>query len=223
MIKKRIFTLSILFIMICKTTFSEVKGGFEAIVNVPLGMGITIIHDNVNVEGNPKGKLNFQGGIEVNLGYMFQIKEKMGVSLLGVIGYGYTESKYSKYNNTVRYKFTDNDLYFGIMPKFNFYSCSIGLNIGYKITLSPNSSYYTPEIGNIEIKHDHYARLYIRGTFDYSFFVGIDSAINLGFYVGYDFGSYWAQTSSYLNVVKDETFGNVDIGVQLGYRYGPKF
>lgn len=157
------------------------------------------------------------------MGYMFQIKEKMGVSLLGVIGYGYTESKYSKYNNTVRYKFTDNDLYFGIMPKFNFYSCSIGLNIGYKITLTPNSSYYTPEIGNIEIKHDHYARLYIRGTFDYSFFVGIDSAINLGFYVGYDFGSYWAQTSSYLNVVKDETFGNVDIGVQLGYRYGPKF
>ena len=223
MIKKRIFTPSILFIMICKTTFSEVKGGFEAIVNVPLGMGITIIHDNVNVECNPKGKLNFQGGIEVNLGYMFQIKEKMGVSLLGVIGYGYTESKYSKYNNTVRYKFTDNDLYFGIMPKFNFYSCSIGLNIGYKITLSPNSSYYTPEIGNIEIKHDHYARLYIRGTFDYSFFVGIDSAINLGFYVGYDFGSYWAQTSSYLNVVKDETFGNVDIGVQFGYRYGPKF
>ena len=223
MVQKRIFTLIIIFIMICKTTFSEVKWGFEAIVNVPLGMGITIIHDNVNVEGNPKGKLNFQGGIEVNLGYMFQIKEKMGVSLLGVIGYGYTESKYSKYNNTVRYKFTDNDLYFGIMPKFNFYSCSIGLNIGYKITLSPNSSYYTPEIGNIEIKHDHYARLYIRGTFDYSFFVGIDSAINLGFYVGYDFGSYWAQTSSYLNVVKDETFGNVDIGVQFGYRYGPKF
>lgn len=72
MIKKRIFTLSILFIMICKTTFSEVKGGFEAIVNVPLGMGITIIHDNVNVEGNPKGKLNFQGGIEVNWDICFK-------------------------------------------------------------------------------------------------------------------------------------------------------
>ena len=74
MAQKRIFTLIILFIMICKTTFSEVKGGFEAIVNVPLGMGITVIHKNVNVEGNPKGEVNFQGGIEANLGYMFQIK-----------------------------------------------------------------------------------------------------------------------------------------------------
>ena len=83
--------------------------------------------------------------------------------------------------------------------------------------------YIAKETGNIEIKHDHHARLYIRGTFDYSFFAGIDSAINLGFYVGYDFGSYWAQTSEYLNVVKDETFGNVDIGIQLGYRYGLKF
>lgn len=223
MAQKRIFTLIILFIMICKTTFSEAKGGFEAIVNVPLGMGITVIHKNVNVEGNPKGEVNFQGGIEANLGYMFQIKEKMGISLLGVMGYSYTETKYSKYNNTVRYKFTDNDLYFGIMPKFNFYSCSIGLNIGYKITLTPNSLYYTPELGNIEIKHDYYARLYMRATFDYSFFVGIDSAVNLGFYIGYDFGNYWAQTSSYLNVVENETFGNVDIGIQFGYRYGPKF
>ncbi|MEI0446056.1 hypothetical protein R4J03_03225 [Brachyspira intermedia] len=74
MAQKRTFTLIILFIMICKTTFSEVKGGFEAIVNVPLGMGITVIHKNVNVEGNPKGEVNFQGGIEANLGYMFQIK-----------------------------------------------------------------------------------------------------------------------------------------------------
>ena len=55
MAQKRTFTLIILFIMICKTTFSEVKGGFEAIVNVPLGMGITVIYKNVNVEGSPKG------------------------------------------------------------------------------------------------------------------------------------------------------------------------
>lgn len=74
MAQKRTFTLIILFIMICKTTFSEVKGGFEAIVNVPLGMGITVIHKNVNVEGSPKGEVNFQGDIEANLGYMFQIK-----------------------------------------------------------------------------------------------------------------------------------------------------
>ncbi|MEI0516972.1 hypothetical protein [Brachyspira murdochii] len=223
MIKKRIFILIILLITICKTTFTEVKGGFEAIVNVPIGVGITIIHKNIELKGNPKGNVNFQVGIEANLGYMFQIKERMGISLLAVIGYSYTETKYSKFNNTVRYKFIDNDFYFGIMPKFNFYSCSIGLNIGYKITLTPNSIYYTAEIGNIEIKHDTYARLYIRGTFDYSFVVGIDSAINLGFYIGYDFGNYWAQTSEYLNVVKDETFGNIDIGLQLGYRYGPKF
>ncbi|WP_300754008.1 hypothetical protein [uncultured Brachyspira sp.] len=80
MIKKRIFTLIILLIMICKTTFTEVKGGFESIVNVPIGMGITIINKNVEVKGNPKGKVNFQGGIEANLGYMFQIKERMGIS-----------------------------------------------------------------------------------------------------------------------------------------------
>ena len=112
--------------MICKTTFSEVKGGFEAIVNVPLGISITVIHKNVQVQGNPKGKVNFQGGLEANLGYMFQIKERMGISLLGVIGYSYTETKYSKYNDTVKYKFIDNDLYchpisFPIYGKYSDY------------------------------------------------------------------------------------------------------
>ena len=193
---KKYIIFIILLISTYKTSFSEIKGGFEAIINVPLGMGITVKQKNVDVQGNPKGKVNFQGGIEANLGYMFQIKEEMGVSLLGVLGYSYTESKYSKYDDKVQYKFIDNDLYFGIMPKFNFYSCSIGLNIGYKITLTPNSIYYSPETGEKEINHDHYLRLYIRGTFDYYFFAGLDSSINLGFYIGYDFGSYWCKQAA---------------------------
>ena len=210
------------FLSISKISFAASEGGFEAIVNIPLGTALTVVHKNVPVEGNPKGHANFQCGIETDIGYMFQLKENMGISLLGVFGYNYTSASYSKYNGNIKYKFIENDIYIGILPKFNINSFSIGINLGCRFTLSPNIFFYNSK-DTVEIKQDIYPRMYIRGTFDYSIFFREDMAINVGIYIGYDFGDYWDGTSKELYVVKNESFGNVEVGAQFGFRFGPKF
>ena len=48
-------------------------------------------------------------------------------------------------------------------------------------------------------------------------------AINVGIYIGYDFGDYRDGTSKELYVEKNESFGNVEVGAQFGFRFGPKF
>ena len=48
-------------------------------------------------------------------------------------------------------------------------------------------------------------------------------AINVGFYIGYDWGYSWKDVSDKMNVLKNEGYGNLEIGAQVGYRFGPKF
>ena len=59
---------------------------------------------------------------------------------------------------------------------------------------------------------------YIKATFDYSFFFTSKIALNLGAYLGYDFGI------AYKNPSNGEYTGidSFDIGLQLGLRFAPK-
>ncbi|MEI0565143.1 hypothetical protein [Brachyspira pulli] len=210
-----------LLILVCQISYAKI-GGFEIIANVPIGAGITLVDNNVKVAGNPKVGGNFQIGVEADIGYMFQINESMGVSLLGSLGYDFTGFNYSKNNNTQTYKLTSHDLYIGFYPKFNIKGFSIGINVGAKFGINPNVSY---DVSGLSQKYssDTKPRTYIRGTFDYSIFFKENMAINIGFYLGYDWGYNWKESLDALNVLKDEAFGNLDIGLQVGYRFGPKF
>ncbi|ADG72886.1 hypothetical protein [Brachyspira murdochii] len=106
----KIVLISSLLVLVQQISYAKI-GGFELIVNVPIGAGITLVNKNVSVAGNPKLGGNFQIGLEANIGYMFQIMDNMGVSLLGSLGYDFTGFSYSKNNNTENYKNTVHDIY----------------------------------------------------------------------------------------------------------------
>ena len=91
----KIIASCVLLIFVQYTAYSEL-GGFELIINSPIGAGITLVEKNPAVSGNPKGGGNFQIGLEADIGYMFQIRDDMGVSLLGSLGYRYSGFNYSK-------------------------------------------------------------------------------------------------------------------------------
>ncbi|WP_300753400.1 hypothetical protein [uncultured Brachyspira sp.] len=217
----KIVLISSLLILVQQISYAKI-GGFELIVNVPIGAGITLVNKNVSVAGNPKLGGNFQIGVEADIGYMFQIMDNMGVSLLGSIGYDFTGFNYSKNNNTENYKNTVHDIYIGFYPKFNISGFSIGINTGVKFDVSSKLHYETSSASE-DINNKVKPRTYIRGTFDYSIFFKDNMAINVGLYIGYDWGFAWSDTYASADVVKNETFGNLDVGVQVGYRFGPKF
>ncbi|MEI0699279.1 hypothetical protein R4K92_10135 [Brachyspira intermedia] len=217
-----IFLFSFLFVLsISKISYAKI-GGFELIVNVPIGAGITLIDKNITLAGEPKGGGNFQIGVEADIGYMFQIKDNMWVSLLASLGYDFTGFNYSKNNKTEIYKNTVHDIHIGFYPKFNISGFSIGLNVGAKFGVA-NKLNYSSASSSYSYSSKAEPRTYIRGTFDYSIFFKENMAINVGFYIGYDWGYYWKDVSDKMNVLKNEGYGNLEIGAQVGYRFGPKF
>ncbi len=218
----KIFLFGLLFVLIMSQISYAKIGGFELIVNVPIGAGITLVDKNITVAGNPKIGGNFQIGVEADIGYMFQIRENMGVSLLGSLGYDFTSFNYSKNNKTEIYKNTVHDIYIGFYPKFNIAGFSIGLNVGAKFGLG-NKINYSSASSSYSYPSKTEPRTYIRGTFDYSIFFKENMAFNVGLYIGYDWGYYWPSANEQMNVLQNEGYGNLEIGAQIGYRFGPKF
>lgn len=210
------FLFIFLFILIGRVSYGEI-GGFEIIANVPIGAGITLY--------NPSSKFqtsgNFQIGIEADIGYMFNIKENMTMSLLGSLGYGFTGFSYSK-SNDISFKSYVHDLYIGLYPKFNIQGFSIGINTGVKFGVG---SYASLKYSDLESKADIkiQPRTYIKGTFDYSFFFDDKNALNIGLYIGYDWGFKWSDNIPDSIISSYDSYGNLDIGIQIGYRFGPRF
>lgn len=70
---------------------------------------------------------------------------------------------------------------------------------------------------------------YIKASFNYSIFLADNHAVNLGLYLGYDIMPNYnsktvkeikEQNSSFKK--SDIQEGAFDIGIQVGYRFGPK-
>ncbi|MCZ9878384.1 hypothetical protein OFR29_02065 [Brachyspira hyodysenteriae] len=213
---KTIF-VSFLFMLLSQTSYAEI-GGFEIISNVPIGAGITL-YNPASKEFKSSG--NFQIGIEADIGYMFNIKENMGFSLLGSLGYGFTGFNYSK-GSDMNFKSSVHDLYIGFYPKFNIQGFSIGINTGVKFDVGSYSvlKYYDSES---KLENKIQPRTYIKGTFDYSIFFNETMALNIGLYIGYDWGFKWDKVIESSGISSGDSYGNLDIGLQIGYRFGPKF
>ena len=108
-LKKIIFT-AVLAAALSTSAFAE--SGFEFILNVPVGMGINLFptYDIVNtfpkVNGSGKDykratfktpdRLGFDVGVSAQVGYMWQVVNNFGISLLGEIGYSF-DSLYGTY------------------------------------------------------------------------------------------------------------------------------
>ena len=63
---------------------------------------------------------------------------------------------------------------------------------------------------------------YIKATFDYSIFFTDNMAMNVGLYAGYDFGMNMSEKLAPKEVFKYVNFSSFDIGLQLGFKFGPK-
>lgn len=244
-----------LFIIVSMTAVFSMSAfaasGFEAILNVPLGVSLGLPAGKQYKDQKEAGVgAGFDSGITAQLGYMFQVKEGLGVSVLGEIGYAYDTwaiTSKGKGYNSIDYKAYSSSSYhslqIGILPKININQFSIGIGGGVKIPFSASSYYkYESEGMKEEYKENYnYKQLvsevnglglspaligYIKATFDYSIFFTDNMAMNVGLYLGYDFmptrkAYEHIDASGKAETYKDQE-GTFDIGVQLGFKFGPK-
>ena len=208
---KRLFFIVSIFIIFSISAFA--KGGFEFILNVPIGGSYAYPTENMKINVDyvgyeMEGFFGFDIGVVSQLVYMFQIKDGFGISVLGEIGYARDNYKLKYYEfNRGSYggKFTihHNSVQIGLLPKFNVKGFSIGIGGGIKIpvffsyeeeeTYSASISFSriggTPYYDKLmsEVNRDYKIIYYAKITFDYSLFFNENLAFNIGLYFGYDF------------------------------------
>ncbi|ASJ20827.1 hypothetical protein [Brachyspira hampsonii] len=167
-LKKIIFT-AVLAAALSTSAFAA--SGFEFILNVPLGMSISIdnyysshisssgtVNQSANVLYKTPAGLGFDTGVSAQVGYMWQVLNNFGISLLGEIGYSF-DSSFGQYSfdqanvtdgfkvpgakdedtaSTLVGRYPDgfkistytHNLKIGILPKFNINAFSIGIGGG---------------------------------------------------------------------------------------------
>ena len=208
--------------------------GFEAIINVPLGLSIGIPTGTYEALSD-KGRVGFDSGVTAQIGYMIGIG-KLGISVLGEFGYSYDSYKMYLLESEILGKKTEANLNMythsfqvGLLPKINIGQFAIGVGGGVKIPITASYEMYNTILGvnqkttaNLKRKDiEQYSRnviSYIKLTFDYSIYFGSKMALNIGAYLGYDFGL--AQKNAIDN--EYNSVDSFDLGLQLGLRFAPK-
>lgn len=216
---KKFIIISFMFINLI--AFSE--SGFETIINIPIGFSVGVPR-NIN---NSKPSVGlFDIGILVQIGYLIDFKNYIGLSILGELGYSYDNYNYTLDSTYTTFNF--HSLQVGIYPKFNYKNYSIGMGIGIKIPMTGYKNDKTKitdtQLNIIQNKIDivyimdiyNYINVipYIKMTFDYSIFVKHNIAVNFGCYLGYDFGPI---NKSYDGL--KSSVDSFDFGIQFGMRF----
>ena len=212
-------------------TSAFAASGFEFILNVPLGVGIGI-PTKTEKDAGMKSGVGFDGGVAAQLGYMFQVTDGFGISVLGELGYAHTTRSLSAKDETGSWLYSQayilDSFQIGLLPKFNIGAFAIGIGGGVKIPMAVKSYYdekgrgSSTEKVNMKDFRDMYSPAvigYIKGTFDYSIFFMDNLAFNIGLYLGYDM----LKTKAVQELdIKSEMEGVFDIGVELGLKFGPR-
>ena len=232
-------------------TSAFAASGFEFILNVPFGLSVGFESVDVGVEipnssgvnqavvAEAKAGVGFDIGIAAQLGYMFQVKNNFAISLLGELGYSHdtiaaTYGKpnvdtYADFNfDGLKATYTLEQFQIGLLPKFNIGAFAIGIGGGVKIPMSAKEKLALGDLDTKDtFKPDVPVQGYVKLTFDYSLFFTDNLAMNFGLYLGYDTPLYTTQSgagNSYFT-----TFGmegvwihDFNVGLQLGFRFGPK-
>ncbi len=202
-------------------TSAFAASGFEFLFQLAGGAG-AVIPTKETKDLGIKGRLSADADISAQIGYMFQVKDGFGISVLGELGYAWD-----------MYAFTIDDLvtYYhsfkvGLLPKFNIGvgngTIAIGIGGGAKIPLAGAMSIFTTGTTiNTALKRQDITDMfspsvigYMKVTFDYYLFFTDNIGMNFGLYLGGDFAPKQKQTK-----IGGDAF---DIGLQLGFRFGPK-
>ena len=225
--------------------------GFEFLFQLAGGAGVVIPNKEAKDLGI-KGTLSADADVSAQIGYMFQVKEGFGISVLGELGYsfdvysmGYGDTSVTSVGGTYSAKEgLDIGLYYhsfklGLLPKFNIgfggrHGLAIGIGGGVKIPISGwFSTTSTFAVDGAQTEEDVQSTVeinlkrkditdlfspsvigYMKVTFDYYLFFTDNIAMNFGLYLGGDFGMRQKETK-----IGGDSF---DMGLQLGFRFGPK-
>lgn len=259
-LKKIIFT-AVLAAALSTSAFAA--SGFEFILNVPLGMNIDMgqgIDHTAQYNGDEVYRayysadnfLGFTTGVEAQVGYMFQVVNNFGISLLGEVGYRFdTITANYTYNDGTNNTYKKGDklrenpikssahsFKIGLFPKFNIKAFSIGIGGGIIIPVSGSIVYIRDDGLNYQVGNNYKAQFdkselpvgfYFKLSLDYSIFFTETSALNLGLYATFTaVGGLKIPDNSSLNDYPEadiyyyRPFTGIDVGAQIGYRFGPK-
>ncbi|WP_242003909.1 PorT family protein [Brachyspira aalborgi] len=223
-------------------TSAFAASGFEFILNVPFGINWSIPTGELKGKGAAMG---FDAGVDAQIGYMFQVKDGFGISVLGELGYSWDAYSYSYADDAsvsdgsgssagmsfqlksgfVSFSFHSFKL--GLLPKFNIgfggrHGLAVGIGGGVKIPIAGqiklpgnNESLKATRKDIAEFLSPSVIG-YIKASIDYYLFFTDNIAMEFGLYLGGDFGPKMAATVGGFG-------GNAfDFGLQLGFRFGPK-
>ena len=224
-------------------TSAFAASGFEFLFQLAGGLGVVIPNKEAK-DLKYKGNVSADADISAQIGYMISVKEGFGISVLGELGYSWDMYSYSigvigdgsgsSGGLDVQLKESSLLLYFhsfkvGLLPKFNIgfggrHGLAIGIGGGVKI---PIAGELMSSVGgdaiteSLPLKRQDITEMfspsvigYMKVTFDYYLFFTDNIAMNFGLYLGGDFGLKQKETK-----IGGDAF---DIGLQLGFRFGPK-
>ncbi len=247
------FKILIITMLLNRLVFA--KSGFEYGFQIPLGMSVGIDRFILNKDSSSaqqsnynsklkqnskKSYIGFDSGILVHLGYNFEFKRNMSLSLIFETGYSHdTFASYSKNKGGASIKdfncYIFESIVFGIYPKFNWNKFSFGIAGGIKVPLyarvkdSVIDSQNSKITQNIEIiKANQLKNVfkvpiipYLKFSVDYLIYSDKKLNLFLGGYVGYDFGIYLKTpkfNDSDLRKVIKQNISSFDLGFQIGIK-----
>ena len=216
-------------------TSAFASSGFEFLLNWSGGLKIGIPNKEAKDIGFKEGG-GFDTAITAQIGYMFQVKDGFGISLLGELGYAF--DYYNMETDTaikMGVSSMFNSFQLGLLPKFNIgfggrHGLAIGIGGGVKIPISGNYTLNLDLNGTnpdgsaltqLDLKREDIISMYnpaligyIKASIDYYLFFTDSIAMEFGLYLGGDFAPKQRDTKIGLDAF--------DIGLQLGFRFGPK-
>ena len=244
-IKKFLLTMAMTMIF---SVSAFAASGFEFILNVPFGINWSIPTGELKGKG---GAMGVDAGVDAQIGYMISVKDGFGISVLGELGYSWDAYSYTAGASvsggsgssagidvqlTERFvSFSFHSFKLGLLPKFNIgfggrHGLAIGIGGGVKIPISgnytlnlklngtnPDGSVLTQldlKRGDIISMYNPALIGYIKASIDYYLFFTDSIAMEFGLYLGGDFAPKQRDTKIGLDAF--------DIGLQLGFRFGPK-
>ena len=247
------FKILIITMLLNRLVFA--KSGFEYGFQIPLGMSVGIDRFILNKDSSSaqqsnynsklkqnskKSYIGFDSGILVHLGYNFEFKRNMSLSLIFETGYSHDAfASYSKNKGSASIKdfncYIFESIVFGIYPKFNWNKFSFGIAGGIKVPLYAKVKdsvvdYQNSKITqNIEIiKANQMKNIfkvpiipYLKFSVDYLIYSDKKLNLSLGGYIGYDFGMYLKNpkfNDNDLRKIIKQNISSFDLGFQIGVK-----
>ena len=244
----------VLAIVIWLSSSAFAASGFEFILNVPFGLNVNLlpkynIYPTKEAENGTYyysgNKVGFDAGVSAQIGYMWQVKDNFGISLLGELGYSF-DSLYANFdkakiqdpNSSIgqidapndpklgNASFYTHNLKIGILPKFNIKAFSIGIGLGVIVPMAVETTWKDEAVKALfkdaSTKFMSSVGFYGKLTFDYSIFFTEKIAMNIGLYTGVDAINSINTTINNTGAHGGAPLLSYDIGLQLGFRFGPK-